>query len=181
VSIDDEYLKNFVGVYDFADSTTRIITFEDNHLFSQSTGSSKFKLFPIKGNTFFLENSFATIQFNESENKINAIFTNRINKTNGFKTDKPIPTHTEIQLSQKILAHYVGVYEINPNFSIRISLENGKLMSQATGQQKFEIFAESQTKFFLKVVDAQIEFVKSDTGNFKSFILYQGGQLSIDV
>jgi len=49
-------------------------------------------------------------------------------------------------------------------------------MSQATGQEKFEIFAESQTKFFLKVLDAQIEFIESDTGNFESFILYQGGQ-----
>jgi hypothetical protein len=33
-----------------------------------------------------------------------------------------------------------------------------RLFAQATGQEKFEIFAESETKFFLKVVDAQLEF-----------------------
>ncbi len=176
VSVDDEYLENLVGVYDFADSSTRIITLEDNHLYSQRTGSSKFKLFPIKGNTFFLENSFATIQFKDSGNEIEAIFTNRIDKTKGVKTTKPIPVHTEIQLGEEILKRYTGVFELTPNFYITITLENGKLMSQATGQDKFEIFAESQTKFFLKVVDAQIEFIQNDNGNFDSFILYQGGQ-----
>ena len=176
VSVDDEYLENLVGVYDFADSSTRIITLEDNHLYSQRTGSSKFKLFPIKGNTFFLENSFATIQFKDSGNEIEAIFTNRIDKTKGVKTTKPIPVHTEIRLGEEILNRYTGVFELTPNFYITITLENGKLMSQATGQDKFEIFAESQTKFFLKVVDAQIEFIQNDNGNFDSFILYQGGQ-----
>jgi CubicO group peptidase (beta-lactamase class C family) len=176
VSIDDEYLQKLIGVYDFADSTTRIITLEGNQLYCQRTGRKKFKIFPTKKNTFSFENSFATIQFKENGNKMEAIFTNRINKTKGVKTDKPIPVHNEIQLNSDVLKRYIGVYEINPNFNITITLEDGKLMSQATGQAKFEIFPESQTKFFLKVVDAQIEFIKSDTGNFDSFILYQGGQ-----
>ncbi len=37
-------------------------------------------------------------------------------------------------------------------------------MEQATNQPKFPIFAESETEFFLKVVDAQIEFFKNDKG-----------------
>ena len=39
-----------------------------------------------------------------------------------------------------------------------VTLEGDQLMTQATGQAKFPIFAESETKFFLKVVDAQIDF-----------------------
>jgi len=74
------------------------------------------------------------------------------------------------------LERYLGVYEIKPGFDITITIEDEKLMSQATGQQKFQIFPESQTKFFLKVVDAQIKFIESENGNFESFILYQGGQ-----
>ena len=176
ISLKSDYLEKLVGVYDFADSTTRIITLEDNQLYCQRTGSNKFKLFPIKEDLFFFENSFAMFQFNDNGNEIKADFTNRINKTKGVKTDKPIPTHTEIQLNSEILKKYIGVYEINPNFNITITLEADKLMSQATGQEKFEIFAESQTKFFLKIVDAQIEFIESDNGNYESFILYQGGQ-----
>ena len=165
-----------VGVYDFADSSSRIITIEDNQLYSQRSGSSKIKIFPTKKNTFSYDNQFATIQFQENGNEVKAFFANRINKTEGIKTEKPIPVHNEIQLELRTLQSYIGVYEIQPGFDITITIEDKKLMSQATGQQKLQIFPESQTKFFLKVIDAQIEFIESDNGKFDSFILYQGGQ-----
>ena len=176
ITVENDNLNKLAGVYDFSDSSTRIITVEDNQLFSQRPGSNKFKLFPIKKNTFSFENSFATIHFNEDGKEVKAVFANRINKTEGVKTDKPIPIHNEIQLESEILKRYTGVYEIQPGFDIVITLEGNKLMSQATGQQKIQIFPESQTKFFLKVVDAQIEFVENEKGVFESFILYQGGQ-----
>jgi CubicO group peptidase (beta-lactamase class C family) len=176
ISIESDKLKNLVGVYDFADSSSRIITLEDNQLYSQRTGSSKFKIFPTNKNMFLFENSLSTIQFKENGNKIEAIVSNRINKTEGIKSGKPIPVNTEIQLSEETMAKYIGVYELAPNFNLSITLEDGKLMSQATGQGKFELFAKSQTRFFLKVVDAQIEFIENTNGKFDSFILYQGGQ-----
>jgi hypothetical protein len=47
---------------------------------------------------------------------------------------------------------------------------------QATGQPKLEMFPESATKFFLKVVDAQVSFVKDETGKVNALILHQGGR-----
>jgi hypothetical protein len=55
-------------------------------------------------------------------------------------------------------------------------LEGEQLMTQATNQPKFPIFPESETKFFLKVVDAQIEFVFDAKGEVTSLILHQGGR-----
>ncbi len=49
-------------------------------------------------------------------------------------------------------------------------------MTQATSQPKAPIFAESDTKFFLKVVDAQIVFVKNEKGAVTHLILFQGGR-----
>jgi len=49
-------------------------------------------------------------------------------------------------------------------------------MTQATGQSKIEIFPSSETEFFLKVVDAQITFVKSASGTVDQLILHQGGR-----
>ena len=63
-----------------------------------------------------------------------------------------------------------------PNFDIVMTLEGGQLMTQATGQSKFPLFAESETKFFLKVVDAEVEFFKNDKGDVTHLILHQGGQ-----
>ena len=57
-----------------------------------------------------------------------------------------------------------------------MSVENGQLMTQATGQPKFPLFAESETKFFLKIVDAQVEFFKNDKGEVTYLVLHQGGR-----
>ncbi len=82
----------------------------------------------------------------------------------------------EITVSPSILATYVGTYELTPDFSIVITLEDGHLMTQATNQPKFPLFAESPTEFFLKVVDAQVEFFKNDAGQVTYLILHQGGR-----
>jgi len=49
-------------------------------------------------------------------------------------------------------------------------------MTQATGQPKFPVFAEKKDLFFLKVVDAQIEFFRNDAGAIERLVLYQSGQ-----
>lgn len=69
-----------------------------------------------------------------------------------------------------------GNYQIAPGFIISVTREGEKMYTQATGQSKVEIFAESETRFFLKVVDAQLEFVKDETGKVSKMILFQGGQ-----
>jgi len=83
---------------------------------------------------------------------------------------------TEVTISPAILAKYVGTYELTPNFDIVMTLEDGQLMTQATGQSKFPLFAESETKFFLKVVDAEVEFFRNDKGDVTHIVLHQGGQ-----
>jgi len=82
----------------------------------------------------------------------------------------------EVTVSPKVLATYVGTYELEPNFQFVITLEEDHLVSQATGQPKIPIFPESETMFFPKVVDAEIEFVKNDKGDVTEMILHQGGR-----
>ena len=84
---------------------------------------------------------------------------------------------TAIHLDTTLLRQYVGEYQLAQGFILTISLENGSLMSQATGQGKFELFAEKDNFFFLKVVDAQIEFIKGPDGKVQKLILHQNGGL----
>jgi hypothetical protein len=87
----------------------------------------------------------------------------------------PVP-RTSVTVSPSVLEQYVGRYQIAPDFVLTVTLENGQLMSQATGQNKLEVFAESETKFFLKVIDAQLTFAKSAEGKVTHVTLHQGGQ-----
>ena len=87
-----------------------------------------------------------------------------------------LPTERkEITVSPEILKQYVGTYELTPRFSLTITLEDGQLISQGTNQGKVPMFAESETMFFLKVVDAQIEFVK-EKGQVTNLVLHQNGR-----
>lgn len=86
-----------------------------------------------------------------------------------------IKTRTEIAVDPAKLDAYVGVFELAPGFSLAITKEEGSLFAQATGQPKFPLFAESETEFFLKVVDAQVSFVKNASGGVDSIVLHQGG------
>jgi D-alanyl-D-alanine carboxypeptidase len=71
---------------------------------------------------------------------------------------------------------YVGRYAIAPAFILTVTREGNRLMMQATGQQKIQVFPESDTQFFLSVVDAQITFVKDASGKVVALVLHQNGR-----
>jgi uncharacterized protein YneR len=71
---------------------------------------------------------------------------------------------------------YVGKYQLAPGFVLTVTREGDRLMTQATGQDKVEVFPEGDTRFFLKVVDAQIDFVRDEKGKVVRLILHQGGR-----
>jgi CubicO group peptidase (beta-lactamase class C family) len=82
---------------------------------------------------------------------------------------------TVVTVDPKILASYAGTYELNPKFSLVVSVEHGHLVTQATGQSSFSMLAESETKFFPSAFDAEIEFFKDDQGNISYMMLRQNG------
>jgi CubicO group peptidase (beta-lactamase class C family) len=83
---------------------------------------------------------------------------------------------TVAKIDPNVYDAYVGQYQLAPTFILTITREGDRLMTQATGQGKLEVFPESETKFFLRVVDAQITFVKDDSGTVTHLILHQGGR-----
>ena len=82
----------------------------------------------------------------------------------------------DVKVDPKILDSYVGEYQLGPTFTITITSENGKLMAQATGQEKFELFPTSETDFYLKVVPASVTFVKDAAGKVTELVLTQNGR-----
>ncbi|HLV42451.1 MAG TPA: DUF3471 domain-containing protein, partial [Brumimicrobium sp.] len=62
-----------------------------------------------------------------------------------------------------------------PGFILSVTKDGKQLNTQATGQGVNPIYPESDTRFFLKVVDAQIEFNQNDQGEVESLTLFQAG------
>ncbi len=92
--------------------------------------------------------------------------------------DKPyeIPKErTAIQIPEDILKRYAGEYQLSPTFILSVTVEGNRIYTQATGQQRVEIYPASETEFFLKVVEAEIHFTVEDDGTVSGLILHQGG------
>ena len=86
------------------------------------------------------------------------------------------PEKKEIKVPEKALKAFVGEYEFGPERTLTITLEEGSLWGQPTGQPKRQLFAESQTKFFLKDLPVQIEFTKDAKGVVTGMVMDQEGR-----
>jgi Domain of unknown function (DUF3471) len=83
---------------------------------------------------------------------------------------------TVAKVDASVLDRYAGKYELRPGFVVTITREGNSLMAQATGQPKFEVFAEAETKFFSETPDLTITFVKAADGKVTDIVIRQNGQ-----
>jgi D-alanyl-D-alanine-carboxypeptidase/D-alanyl-D-alanine-endopeptidase len=84
-------------------------------------------------------------------------------------------TRTTITLPPETLDRYVGEYPLAPTFVITVRRDGTRLLAQATGQPAFELFPASPTVFFLRVVEAEMEFELDASGTATALTLVQGG------
>lgn len=81
----------------------------------------------------------------------------------------------EVAVDSVSMDRLVGRYALAPTFVITVTREGTRLMAQATNQPRFELFAESPDRWFLKVVEAQIEFERGADGRASALVLLQNG------
>lgn len=166
------------------DKIYRYITTEDGKLYIQRTGRSKVELLPYDKDAFFMEGGAQRFVFlRDKKNKVTALDVSSYPLQLGpsdvcKKTDAPLPSsNVEIKVAAEILKKYIGTYQLAPNFLLEVTVEGTQIFCQATGQQKFEIFPKSETSFFLKVIDAKIDFNMDASGNVLSLFLTQGRKM----
>lgn len=80
-----------------------------------------------------------------------------------------------VHVSGQVMAAYAGQYKMDSGAVISITHEPPTLRAQLTGQPKFRVFPESETKFYYKVVDAQLTFERDAEGKVAVVVLHQNG------
>jgi DNA-binding transcriptional MerR regulator len=81
---------------------------------------------------------------------------------------------TEVKVDPRVYAEYVGHYRFESGV-VTVAQHDAHLFGQITGQPEFELFPESETSFFLKVVPAQVTFARNDDGRVDRLVIHQGG------
>lgn len=87
----------------------------------------------------------------------------------------PPAARTALALPVAALDRFVGEYPLAPTFVIAVRREGERLLAQATGQPALELFADSPTTFFLRAVDARVEFQTDAAGAVTGLVLVQNG------
>jgi CubicO group peptidase (beta-lactamase class C family) len=89
----------------------------------------------------------------------------------------PAP-RTIAKVDPKIYDQYVGKYELRPDFILNVTREGNSLMAQPTGpgQGKFEVFPESEMKFFAERPELTLTFFKGPDGKVAHVVVRQGGR-----
>lgn len=180
VAVPEETLAKYAGVYRIDEGTTRTVTVEDGRLYTRRGAGPRNEARPTESGAFAYEHSLACFRFmTDDAGDVTAMEMEQRCEGNveiAERTEAPIPpVRPRIEVAGEILDRYVGTYRIAPEFAIEVRREGAGLVTQATGQQAFPIFAESETKFFLEVVDAEIEFVLDEAGAVTHAFVSQNG------
>jgi hypothetical protein len=82
----------------------------------------------------------------------------------------------EIHLAPDVLSRYAGTYQFPNGSKMLVTPSGSQLFTKLGPQQAIPVYPESETMFFPKVVDAEIEFVRNAQGQVTDLILHQNGR-----
>jgi hypothetical protein len=200
---DPTNFKDYAGVYELQAMSGRLvsnssskkmyfyITRKKDTLFVQTTGGSPAPLVPIAKDAFISSDNgadslfYATYHFLRGDNgKVKAMkikgALNMLMARTEPKTNLPLPKKKKaIHLPANVLQQYAGkyVYTGGAHFIINITVKSDKMyITSSLRQTPDELFPASKTKFFSKVVDAEIDFTKNKNGKVTGLIAHRTGK-----
>lgn len=181
VDLDPSTLDEYVGVYRFNETLTRMVYRQENKLFTRRRGGLTQEISVRSKDDFFNQDTDSRIHFRrDDQGKITAMeFRQRFAPALvGTRTGEPLPAERQaIQVDPGIFDGYAGVYELGPDLVLTVAREGDHLMAQITGEPKTEMFPESDSKFFLTVADVQLEFQRGADGKATGLTMIQGDQV----
>ncbi len=89
---------------------------------------------------------------------------------------KEVVKHAEVAIGPARLEQLVGRYPLAPEFVLTVTREGNALYVQATNQARLRVFAENDSTFFFKDVDARVTFSRDPSGRATRIVLHQMGR-----
>jgi hypothetical protein len=92
-----------------------------------------------------------------------------------YIVEKSQGERTVAKINPAIYDSYVGEYLVGSR-TCSVVREGDKLLIVAPGWMRAEAFPESETKFFLRAMDAQMTFVRNERGEVTGFVFEMGNR-----
>jgi len=169
----------FDGEYQIRPGFNIAISTEGDGLFVEATDKQKEKLIPVSESIFKVESINGAIDFSQLTGR-EVVVVNMYGQILHaprlpIKTEKEV--WEELEVGEDEIKPFVGEYELTSQAKLNVSIENGSLFVQLTGQPSFPAYLYAENKFFYKVVKASLEFINDEDGKVKYLLLRQNGMI----
>jgi D-alanyl-D-alanine-carboxypeptidase/D-alanyl-D-alanine-endopeptidase len=89
---------------------------------------------------------------------------------------QPLTLHRAITIDSKTIDEYVGAYEVVPGVRFNITRQGDQLFGQLAGSGALTMYPEAKDKFFLRIIDATVDFERNEQGQVFDVVLHQNGR-----
>ena len=173
-------LSPYAGVFQLTPTLFLTFSERDGQLFGQATGQMGFPLTHEGNHEFQFSNAQIRVAFETPSNglssKIEFVQAGRTINAPRVEDKYGTMAREEIRVDSEDLKACEGKYQLMEGVAMTVAVRGSQLFIQATGQAAFPAFAMDTDRFFLKVVDAEIEFLRDDSGAVHELILNQAGE-----
>jgi CubicO group peptidase (beta-lactamase class C family) len=172
-TVDSSTYDDYVGRYDYGNGAVLTVTKENGRLLAQLTGQGALEMLPRAKDEFFWKDVDAQITFvRDSQGKV----TGGVHCQGGQTLQVPkLKDEAVAQIDPALYDAYTGEYELENIGTMKVIREGEHLYVQLGSQPRAEIFPRTTVEFFLKIVQANIAFVKDKDGRVTSLTLQQAG------
>jgi CubicO group peptidase (beta-lactamase class C family) len=178
IHVDPKIFDGYEGRYELAPNFIINITREDDHLYAQASGQRRFELFPESEKHYFATVGGIEVDFTAgADGKATELILHQAGRDTPAKRipGEPLRPPKAVTVDPKILEKYVGRYQMPPSRVFTVTLEDGHLVTQMTGQGPVPILASSDQEFFVKDVAIGLTFHTDAQGKATEVVLHQGG------
>jgi len=179
VAVPEAKLARLDGHYDLGGGAIIHVTHEGTQLYAQLTGQQRYPVFARSETVFFFRVVPAELEFDlGADGTVGQVTLHQAGRHMPAKrlaAEAAPKERVEVPIDPKLLAEYAGAYALAPGVVLDCAVEAGHLACQLTGQTRFPVYADSESTFFYKIVDAQLVFTRNAAGKVDGVVLDQGG------
>jgi D-alanyl-D-alanine-carboxypeptidase/D-alanyl-D-alanine-endopeptidase len=189
VAVDRNVLARYVGEYELQPGRSAFVRLEeDGTMTLRVPGNVRFRMYPESDSTFFIKRAPWRVRFARDGSGAVTAMTVDMNGTerNARRVSDGAPTRRDeasavrdLPLTPEETARYEGTYTLaagGRTLPLRVFVQDGRLMAQATGQEAFPLRNQGD-HVFIPTFDDEVRLVFTmENGRAASVTLHQGGQ-----
>ena len=193
IALPPEMQDRYVGSYAGPSGLVIEIRRRGASLFAEATGQTELEILPEAEGRYFFTLVRAQLEFQNGVDRAEAVVLHqdghevrfrRVTEAEarriatvieGKRAQQERP-RTAVPIRPEALAQYAGVYQLSASTELLVTVEDGRLFGQGTGQRRFEMFQESESRFFATVAAVQFSFLADEDGRIDRVIVHQNGR-----